>query len=95
MLEFYNSSDNYDLIKNSVATVYLFYDKLNYKVYQEVPQLTPLGLFSNIGGVIGLLLGASLLSTVEIVMLGFDLGVYWVKTVYCRPKLSNKSSSLV
>ena len=39
----------------------------------QVPKITPEGLLSNIGGVLGLLVGASLISLVEIIEIAFIL----------------------
>lgn len=73
--QFYNRTGGFDedLIRHSITTVYIYFDKLAYKLFKEVPQMQMNDLISGIGGVLGLLLGASALSMFEIVSLIFEL----------------------
>ena len=48
------------------STVYLYFDSVSYLNYEESPSISVYNLISNIGGLIGLLLGMSLLSIFEV-----------------------------
>lgn len=68
--EFYNTSEiDESLIKMSITTIYVYYDKLTYTLYNEAARMNINDLFSSIGGILGLLMGASILSILEIVVL--------------------------
>lgn len=70
----YNVSQiDLELAKNSISTLFIYYNRLTYDFYQEVPQLGINDLLSRIGGVLGLLLGGSLLSVVEVLFLIFQI----------------------
>lgn len=71
---FYNTSKiDMDLTRQSLTSLTIFYKKLTYDLYQEVPQVTTNDLLSKIGGVLGLLLGGSLISIFEVFVLIFEL----------------------
>jgi hypothetical protein len=57
---------NYSSVK-SIFSIYIYFNELGYTQIVEVPNYTPISLISNIGGTLGLFLGMSLLSFIEIV----------------------------
>ena len=67
----------------------IFYDELDVSVINEVPSLTLLSLFSNIGGMLGLFLGPSALSFFEIVEFVIQGLMYW----YQNKRGTNKNNS--
>lgn len=64
-----NDSDSNKTFFNSkeLAVVNIYYKDLKYVSMTEIPTLSLIGLFSNIGGIGGLFLGASLLTFLEII----------------------------
>lgn len=62
-----NDTLNYDKIKNKVLALNIYYDKLEYTLINQEPKFQILDLVSNIGGLLGLFLGVSLLSFLEII----------------------------
>jgi hypothetical protein len=53
-------------IASSVVKLQIYYDKMSYRLLKEVPKVSELSLISNIGGTMGLFLGISLLTFIEI-----------------------------
>ena len=60
-------------ISAGYTKVNVFINELDYTLITQVPRITPDALLSNIGGVLGLLVGASLISLVEIIEIAFIL----------------------
>jgi hypothetical protein len=69
--KFANQTD--ELVKSSVLRVLIYFNDLRYTQITESPSMTFLTLVSNIGGILGLFLGFSLLSLVEIIELMIEL----------------------
>ena len=65
--KFPNENLTYDLIKQSVLSLNVFYGDLAYIEYNQRPKTTFADLISNIGGILGVLIGASFLSILEII----------------------------
>ena len=83
----YNTSQvSEDQVRQSLTSIYLFYDQLGYTLYKEVPKMTFLDLFSKIGGFIGLLMGASVLSVIEIILLALEI-IYYSALRRCKMKV--------
>ena len=79
--KFPNGTLNYEIIKQSVLSLNVYYDTLSYTEYIESPKLEIVDLVSNIGGIIGVFVGASLLSIFEIVEVAIEiLAVLFKKT---------------
>jgi hypothetical protein len=55
------------LIKESVLSFNIYYEDLSYVEYRQSPKTRLADLISNIGGIVGVFIGASFLSFVEIV----------------------------
>ena len=53
-------------ISDYYTKVNVYYDKFERTVIKQVPRISPQDLFANIAGVTGLMVGASLLSFVEL-----------------------------
>lgn len=62
-----NEELTYESLKRNMAQVSVYYGELGYEQYNEIPDTTWLDLISNIGGTLGLFLGMSFLSFVEVV----------------------------
>ena len=59
---------NFENAKNSIARIYIFYDSLSYiKSVEQARSGSVLELAANIGGILGLFLGVSLLSFFELI----------------------------
>lgn len=62
-------------LRNNMLAINVYYGKLNYKSYQESAKTQMVDLVSGIGGTIGLFLGVSFLSFIEIIDLFFHMGL--------------------
>lgn len=58
--------DNENNLTKSTLVANLFYDDLDYSIVNEVPVITFDTLISNIGGNLGLFIGISILSIMEL-----------------------------
>jgi hypothetical protein len=58
----------------------IYYDELSYTLINEAASLTIFEMFSNIGGTLGLFLGISLLSFIEVVEVLFNIFFITQKT---------------
>ena len=58
---------SYDEFKESLATIKIYYPALSYTKLSELPKTSVVDLLSSIGGTLGLYIGISFLSLVEIV----------------------------
>lgn len=72
----------YELFKQSVASVLVYYDELKVTQISESPSISLVNLVANIGGTCGLFIGMSVLTIVEFFELIFGLAVifgfnYW------------------
>ena len=85
---FYGSDSTFDEIANSVMKVNIFYNKLSYDYYSDTPLLTFVGLLSNFGGYLGLFIGMSVLSMLEVIELLF------IFIVEVSKKLKSRSNKL-
>ena len=56
----------YDSLKRNMLQMFVYYGDLGYEEYNEVGTMTWVDLISNIGGTLGLFLGMSFLSFVEL-----------------------------
>ena len=68
-----NSPNLNSLIKNSVVKISIFYNDISYDALVESPVLTFDVLLGNVGGSLGLFIGISFLSLVEIFELIFEI----------------------
>ena len=53
-------------LKQSISSLYVYYEDRKYTVIRKEPKMTLLDLISNIGGIMGIFIGASFLSFVEL-----------------------------
>lgn len=60
------SNMNYDSLKRNMVQIAVYYGDLGYQQYQELEKMSLGDLISGIGGTLGLFLGMSFLSFVEI-----------------------------
>ena len=65
--DFVTKALNAESARNSIAQVNIFYDTLAYTYAEELPGCNVICLFANIGGSLGLFMGASILSIGEII----------------------------
>lgn len=60
-------------LKDNMIYLSVFYQELNYRTFYEVSKMEIIDLVSNVGGTLGLFLGMSFLSFIEIVDLIFNI----------------------
>lgn len=89
--KYQNRSLSYEELKSKVLAVDISYHKLDYTIISEVENMSFITLVSNIGGVLGLCLGMSFLSFIEIFELFFELGYAWLKVKSDQKKAKFKN----
>ena len=82
----------YDELKNSVLSLNVFYDDLQYTVVEELPSLDLLTFVSNLGGTLGLCVGMSFLSILEIVEILLEIGYLQVESLKVKTSKNQVSS---
>ncbi|CAF1062449.1 unnamed protein product [Brachionus calyciflorus] len=60
-------------IRNNAASVYIFYDRLGYELILELEKVGIVDLISNIGGILGLFIGISILSFAELIEIFIEI----------------------
>ena len=79
--KFENRTDvSIEELRNNLLAINVYYGKLNYKSFQESAKTEIVDLVSNIGGTIGLFLGVSFLSFIEIIDLFFHMALAFMNT---------------
>ncbi len=68
-----NRFDTYDEVNKHFIVFYVYYKELQYTLISQVPKTETFSFVSNIGGILGLYLGISFLSLVEILEILFEL----------------------
>ena len=76
------------LFYENKSRVYVYFEDFYYTSITEQPKISGESLVGNIGGLLGLFLGASLLTSVEFLDIAFSL----LHLVYSRSKISNIKS---
>ncbi|KAL7071806.1 hypothetical protein ACQ4LE_008720, partial [Meloidogyne hapla] len=71
--------------RKNTAYIEIYYEQLNYEKLKETPGYTLVNLFSDLGGNIGLWIGFSLITVLEIVELVFECFAYGCKQCIYRP----------
>ena len=75
--------DDYNLYYDK-AEVMIYYETHDYTLIQQVPQISPTNLFGDIGGILGLLIGVSILSIAEIMEFMIELIFAYIKHIYLK-----------
>ena len=83
--KFINENLTFDLIKQSVLSLNVYYADLSYMEYSQKAKTTLIDLVSNIGGITGVFIGASFLSILEI----FEALIEVLTIFFSRNKVSN------
>ena len=78
---------NYSAIRKSVAAVNVFYSELKYTEIRQQPKATLVDLICGVGGILGLFVGASFLSIVE--LLEASIAVVLAKCSQYRYKIES------
>lgn len=85
----------YDYLKKTILSVQVYYEELSYNNFIELEKTTVTDLISSIGGTMGLFLGVSFLSFVEILDLLIQIVFAFFFTKYSNDKIKrNKISSV-
>ncbi len=82
-LDFNNKFKNFtfDDIKKRFIQFSIYFDELKQTTFKQIPKMDKNQLFSNIGGYLGLLLGASVFSVVEIIEIIFIIVFTYLKKI--------------
>ena len=78
----------YDDVKSSVVVLNIFYDDLSHTEVTESVKITVNQMFSNIGGALGLCIGMSVMSLIEILEILVEIGMIWF--AYLNNKVEKK-----
>ena len=65
--------DTYEEVSKHFIVIYVYYKELEYTLISQVPKTEIFGFISNVGGTLGLFLGISFLSFMEIFEILFEL----------------------
>ena len=76
-----NETINVSSVRESVVSLNVYYNSLSYTLATESPKLNIISLLSNIGGSLGLFMGVSFLSLVEILALLLDIAFFMLKGI--------------
>ena len=87
---FHTKNITYDMVKKSVSSFYFYFDELVVTEIIESPSIQFVDLISNIGGILGLFAGMSVLSFVELI----DLSVNIVNAILRYKRLKKNSNSV-
>lgn len=81
----------YDMLKRNILAVNIFYESLSYKHILELVKTEFVDLISNIGGTLGLFLGTSFLSFVEVIDMFLQVVIYY----YYERKANTKKNEII
>lgn len=74
----YNMTNSTEVAQRTLE-LYVYFENMKYMEISEKPSMTLNGLISNIGGTIGLFLGMSVMSLIEVLELIFSMGCILAK----------------
>ena len=77
-----------DNIGKSVVKVNIYYKSMEYLSTQQMISISTEDFFSNIGGTLGLYIGISILSLIEVVELGFNLMLVLISSIKSKKQIS-------
>lgn len=68
------------MVASSVVSLYIYYDKIENLEITEVASMSAVNLLANIGGTLGLFIGVSVLSFVELIELSIEMTLVLAQT---------------
>ena len=81
-----------DLARDSLVELFVYFDEIKYTEITEAPTTTFVDLIASIGGTLGLFIGVSLLSFVELIELILEIiAIFWVNY---KTKMSTKIANI-
>jgi hypothetical protein len=75
------SDINYSILKNNIARVSIYYETSVYQYVSEFPSMDGTALLGNLGGTLGLFLGMSVISILEITEVLIEGAIYYYAAV--------------
>ena len=73
-----NPLTTYELVQSASLAVRIYFDDLSYTLVSESPKTELVDMIANVGGLLGLFMGMSLLSFVEVIELFCEFGfIFW------------------
>lgn len=88
----YDNYPSYDMLASSFLSFYIYFDKIATTEISEEASMTPVNLIANIGGTMGLFIGISVLSFVEILELCIEMLMLIVQSSY-QSRFNNKKTT--
>lgn len=86
-----NSKYNFDsleLARASLVKIFVYFEDIKYTKISEAPTMTFVDLIASIGGTLGLFIGISLLSFVELIELIVEIvGIFWVNYNFSKQNI--------
>lgn len=67
------------MVASGLISVYIYFDKIEHVEITEVESMSSFNLLANIGGTLGLFIGVSVLSFVEVIELTIEMGLVFVQ----------------
>lgn len=78
---------SYEMVKKSFASLQIRYDKLSIRENSEQPAVPSMNLISNLGGLLGVFVGLSFLSFMEIFEFGFVTALLFYTIRFSKNKV--------
>jgi len=75
----FSNPRHYDAYSTDIAVLQVFFDKPVVFLFESSQRLTWIGFFSNIGGLLGLCIGMSMVTIIEVFWIAFCIGFAFLK----------------
>lgn len=89
-LTHYGRNITFEMARKSLVSLYIYFDELDFTQISEQEATSLVVLISNIGGALGLFVGVSMLSILELVDLFVSLVTLPIRVLLRRKYFSNK-----
>ncbi|XP_033096504.1 acid-sensing ion channel 4-A-like [Anneissia japonica] len=79
--------ESFEKTRKNLVRLNIFFEELNFQSINEVPIYSTASLLGSLGGLLGLYIGLSTITMVEIIILFIDIIVFALKKIFCRNKV--------
>ncbi|XP_071965394.1 epithelial sodium channel subunit alpha-like [Antedon mediterranea] len=82
-----NILDSFEKTRKNLLRVKIFFEELNFQSINEVPIYSTASLLGSLGGLLGLYIGLSTITMVEIIILFIDIIRFTCRKMFCRNRV--------